>query len=200
MIRSFDAFVRFDTDVVVGFEARFSPRTRRWERRTTLEWRVPQLMFASVTSRFNLKQTSDLTCSGNPEEDLRAGQASNREVAEGKREPSRKWKGASRTGPRYAHEGKCGTPSLPPSCEPISRSKILLLRAILHSPSRLISDHPPPPPRHGAVGSVLRCRRIGLFLSYPEKSLVLTGPRRRFHFADFPDWFCVEDSFWCYIR
>ena len=124
MIRSFDAFVRFDTCVVAGFEARFSPRTRRWERRTTLEWRVPQLMFASVTSRFNLKQTSDLTCSGNPEEDLRAGQASNREVAEGKREPSRKWKGASRTGPRYAHEGNCGTPSLPPSCEACSNKQV----------------------------------------------------------------------------
>ena len=178
MIRSFDAFVRFDTYVVAGFEARFSPRTRRWERRTTLEWRVPQLMFASVTSRFNLKQTSDLTCSGNPEEDLRAGQASNREVAEGKREPSRKWKGASRTGPRYAHEGNCGTPSLPPSCEVSVKTKTLLLRAILHSPSRRISDHPPPPPRHGAVGSVLRCRRIGLFLSYPEKSFGSDGSEK----------------------
>ena len=163
MIRSFDAFVRFDTYVVAGFEARFSPRTRRWERRTTLEWRVPQLMFASVTSRFNLKQTSDLTCSGNPEEDLRAGQASNREVAEGK---------------RTSRKANCGTPSLPPSCEVSVKTKTLLLRAILHSPSRQISDHPPPPPRHGAVGSVFRCRRIGLFLSYPEKSFGSDGSEK----------------------
>ena len=163
MIRSFDAFVRFDTYVVAGFEARFSPRTRRWERRTTLEWRVPQLMFASVTSRFNLKQTSDLTCSGNPEEDLRAGQASNREVAEGK---------------RTSRKANCGTPSRPPSCEVSVKTKTLLLRAILHSPSRLISDHPPPPPRHGTVGSVFRCRRIGLFLSYPEKSFGKDGSEK----------------------
>ena len=64
-------------------------------------------MFASVTSRFNLKHKLRLTCSGNPEEDPRAGQASNREVAEGK---------------RYLRNSKrmkdnCGTPSLPPSCE-----------------------------------------------------------------------------------
>ena len=171
MIRSFDAFVRFDTYVVAGFEARFSPRTRRWERRTTLEWRVPQLMFASVTSRFNLKQgcrtfnfrCSHLTCSGNPEEDPRAGQALNREVAEGK---------------RTSRKANCGTPSLPPSCEVSVKTKTLLLRAILHSPSRRISDHPPPPPRHGAVASVFRCRRIGLFLSYPEKSFGFDGSEK----------------------